>query len=151
MEVKELLSPLPLIQEFTGSNGDHLWTMFAKTKDSLNALIMLGLDFALMEILMKMVSEIVSITAHAFPILTNEILTEMELEMPAHSIPLLQAIPLKDVLLLSLLNQLSETTIVEPAEAQLISYPPLKPPPMIQVFAHKPSAEPSLPVNHAVD
>jgi len=121
MEVNPLLSLPQLTLEFIGSNGDHLWTTFAKIKDLLNALTMLGLDCALMEILMEMVSLIVSITAHAFPMLTKLILTEMELEMLAHSMPLPQAMPLKDAHPHSLLNQPSEMITVEPAEAQLTS------------------------------
>jgi len=151
MEAKELLSLLHLTQEFTGSNGHHLWTTFAKTENSLNVETMHGLLFALMEILMEMVLEIVSITAHVFPMLIKLILMEMELEMLAHSIPLPPVTPLNDVLLLSLLNHPSETTIVEPAEVQLTTYLPLKPPPMTQAFAHKLLAELSLPLNNAVD
>jgi len=151
VDLMELPSPLQLTLEFTGSNGEHLWTTSAKTKDSLNVHQELGLDCALMEILMEMVFQIALITAHAFPILTSAILTEMESEMLAHSTPMFQVLPPKDVQAHSSLNQPSETTTVEPAEAQLTLYPPLKPPTMTQAFAHKPSAEPSLPLNHAVD
>jgi len=147
----DLPSPLQLTQEFTGSNGHHLWTTSAKTKDSLNVDQEPGLDCALMEILMEMVLEIALITAHALPMLTKLILTEMELEMLAHSILLPQLQPLKDAHPHSSLNQPSETTTVEPAEVQLTSYPPLKPPTITQAFAHKPCPEPSLPLNHAVD
>jgi len=117
----ELPSLPQLTLEFTGSNGDHLWTTFAKIKDSLNVDQEPGLDYALMETLIQMVLEIASITAHVLPMLTKLILMEMELEMPAHSMPLHQAQPLKDAQPHSLLNQPSETTTVEQAEAQLTS------------------------------